>query len=65
MERGDHAYESALELDPELNDAIMKEQLLNGYLRRIIQMLENDSTAVEDIEMPTVLPQGFGDDPSK
>lgn len=44
------AYESALDLDPELNDALMKEQLLNGYLRRIIEMLENDSTAVEDIE---------------
>lgn len=44
------AYESALELNPELNDALMKEQLLNGYLRRIIEMLENDSTAVEDIE---------------
>lgn len=44
------AYESALELDHQLNDPIMKEQLLNGYLRRIIEMLENDSTSVEDIE---------------
>ncbi len=44
------AYESALELDPELDDPLMKEQLLNGYLRKIIEMLENDSTAVEDIE---------------
>ncbi len=45
------AYESAMEQDPSLNDGLMKEQLLNSYLRRIIQMLESDSTNIEDIEI--------------
>lgn len=45
------AYESALEQDPSLNDGLMKEQLLNSYLRRIIQMLESDSTNADDIEV--------------
>ncbi len=43
------AYESALEQDPSLNDGLMKEQLLNSYLRRIIQMLESNSASPEDI----------------
>lgn len=43
-------YESALAIDPKLDDGLMKEQLLNGYLRAIIQMLENNSTTIEDIE---------------
>lgn len=43
------AYESALALNPDLDDALMKEQLLNSYLRSIIQMLESTSTSVEDI----------------
>jgi tetratricopeptide (TPR) repeat protein len=43
------AYEQALSLDPKLDDAVMKEQLLNGYLRQIIQLLESDSTSIEDI----------------
>ena len=43
-------YEAALAINPKLEDGLMKEQLLNGYLRAIIQMLENDSTNIEDIE---------------
>ena len=43
-------YEAALDIDPKLDDGLMKEQLLNGYLRAIIQMLENNSTSIEDIE---------------
>jgi tetratricopeptide (TPR) repeat protein len=43
-------YEAALAINPKLDDGLMKEQLLNGYLRGIIQMLENDSTTIEDIE---------------
>ena len=43
-------YEAALDIDPRLDDAQMKEQLLNGYLRAIIQMLESNSTSIEDIE---------------
>jgi tetratricopeptide (TPR) repeat protein len=45
-----NAYEQALTLDPKLDDAVMKEQLLNGYLHRIIQLLESDSTSIEDID---------------
>lgn len=44
------AYESALALDPNLSDPLMKEQLLNSYLNRIISMLQNEDTTVEDIE---------------
>lgn len=44
------AYEQALALDPKLDDAVMKEQLLNSYLRRIIQLLESNSTSIEDID---------------
>jgi tetratricopeptide (TPR) repeat protein len=43
-------YEAALLIDPQLDDGIMKEQLLNGYLRSIIQMLENDSSSIQEIE---------------
>lgn len=45
------SYEAALALDPDLDDPLMKEQLLNSYLRSIIQMLESSSTTVEDIEL--------------
>lgn len=45
------AYESALALDPDLNDPVMKEQLLNSYLRSIIAMLESSTTTVEDISL--------------
>jgi len=44
------AYENALKLDPELADPLMKEQLLKGYLNRIISMLENENPSNEDIE---------------
>jgi len=44
------AYENALILDPELDDPLMYEQLLRGYLNRIISMLENENTSIEDIE---------------
>jgi tetratricopeptide (TPR) repeat protein len=43
------AYEAALALNPDLDDPLFKEQLLNSYLRSIIQMLESSSTTVEDI----------------
>jgi tetratricopeptide (TPR) repeat protein len=44
------SYEAALVIDPKLDDPVMKEQLLNGYLRSIIQMLESDNTTIEDID---------------
>ena len=44
------AYENALKLDPKLDDPLIKEQLLKGYLNKIISMLENENTSVEDIE---------------
>ena len=44
------AYENALILDPELDDPLMYEQLLRGYLNKIISMLENENTSIEDIE---------------
>jgi tetratricopeptide (TPR) repeat protein len=45
------AYESALVLNQQLNDTMMKEQLLFAYLNRIIGMLQSDNTTVEDIEL--------------
>jgi tetratricopeptide (TPR) repeat protein len=44
------AYENALILDPELDDPLMYEQLLRGYLNKIISMLENENTSIKDIE---------------
>ncbi len=44
------AYENALILDPESDDPLINEQLLRGYLNRIISMLENENTSIEDIE---------------
>lgn len=44
------AYENALILDPELDDPLMNEQLLRGYLNVIINMLENENTSIEDVE---------------
>ena len=44
------AYENALNLDPELDDSLMNEQLLRGYLNNIISMLKNENTSIEDIE---------------
>ena len=42
-------FEQVLALDPASQDAALKEQLLNSYLRRIIQMLESDQTTIDDI----------------
>ena len=42
-------YESALAINPKLDDPVKKEQLLNGYLRSIISLLENDSVSIEEI----------------
>ncbi len=44
------AYEMALALDPEIEDQVLKEQLLNGYLNKIISMLDKENYTVEDIE---------------
>jgi len=44
------SYENALILDPELDDPLMNEQLLRGYLNGIISMLENENTSIEDIQ---------------
>ena len=45
------AFESALALDPDLNDSSIKEYLLNSYLQRIVQMLDSNSTTIEDIQL--------------
>ncbi|PKO01180.1 MAG: hypothetical protein CVU42_01665 [Chloroflexi bacterium HGW-Chloroflexi-4] len=42
-------YEAALDITYELEDPIKKEQLLNGYLRSIINLLENDSVSIDEI----------------
>jgi tetratricopeptide (TPR) repeat protein len=44
------AYERALDLDPNLNDPLMIEQLIQGYLNKIISLLEDKSTTIEDIQ---------------
>lgn len=44
------AYENALTLDPKFDDPLMKEQLLNAYLKIIIGMLQNENTSADDIE---------------
>jgi len=44
-----NGYEQVLTLDPTSQDVTLKEQLLNSYLRRIIQMLESDQTNIDDI----------------
>ena len=44
------SFEKALLLNPKLDDPLMKEQLLNAYLNKIIGMLQNESTSIEDIE---------------
>ena len=44
------AYENALTLDPKLDDPMMKEQLLNAYLKKIIGMLQNENASIDDIE---------------
>ncbi len=44
------SYEKALELDPKLDDPVVKEQLLNAYLKMIIGMLQNKDASIADIE---------------
>jgi tetratricopeptide (TPR) repeat protein len=44
------AYESALTLNPKLNDPLLKEQLFQGYLHKIINMLQGGETSTDDIE---------------
>ena len=44
------SYENALRLDPKLDDPLMKEQLLKGYLNKIVSLLQNKSNSIEDIE---------------
>ncbi len=44
-----NAYENALTLDPKLDNPRINEQLFNGYLKRIIEMLQNENTSIDDI----------------
>lgn len=44
------AYENALKLDTKLDDPLMKEHLLKGYLNQIINMLQDENASIEDIE---------------
>jgi len=44
------SYENALALNSKLDDPLMKEQLLKGYLNKIISLLQNKSNSIEDIE---------------
>ena len=44
------SYEGALVLSPQLSDPLITEQLLQGYLKKIISMLQTDNAAIEDIE---------------
>lgn len=43
-------FEKVLSLDSSQQNALMKEQLLNSYLHRIIQMLESDQSSNEEID---------------
>lgn len=45
------AYENAMLLDPNLDDSLMTEQLLRGYLNKIITLLQSDDSSVADIEI--------------
>lgn len=44
------SYENAMSLDPKLDDPLMKEQLLNAYLKIIVGTLQNENTSIEDVE---------------
>lgn len=44
------SYEGALVLSPQLSDPLITEQLLQGYLKKIISMLQTDNATIEDIE---------------
>lgn len=43
-------YETVLRLDPNVDNPLMKEQLLNAYLNQIITMLEKADTSLEEIQ---------------
>ena len=45
-----NAYENALKIDSTINDPIMNEQLLRGYLNKVISMLDKENNSIEDIE---------------
>ncbi len=45
------SYEAALSLDPKLDDLLLKEQLFQGYLHKIINLLQVSNTTIEDIEL--------------
>ena len=45
------AYEAALSLDPKLDDVLLKEQLFQGYLHKIINLLQVSNTTTDDIEL--------------
>ena len=44
------AYESALDLDPSMNDLRIKEQLIQAYLNQISVMVEDQNASLETIE---------------
>lgn len=62
MEQGDAAYrngnwdqmfsfyDKALTLDPMFNDPQMNEQMFKGYLNKILNMLQDESTSIEEID---------------
>lgn len=45
------SYETVFLLDPQTNDPQIKEQLLKGYLNKIISMLQDEHSSIEDIEL--------------
>lgn len=45
------SYESVMALDPNYDDALMKEQLFQGYLQKIIVLLQTTNSSTEDIEI--------------
>jgi tetratricopeptide (TPR) repeat protein len=45
------SYEAALSLDPKLDDLLLKEQLFQGYLHKIINLLQVSDTTTADIEL--------------
>lgn len=45
------SYEAALSLDPKLDDLLLKEQLFQGYLHKIINLLQASDTTTADIEL--------------
>lgn len=44
------AYENVIALDPSIDDPLMNEQLIQAYLNKIIGMLDNETTSIEDID---------------